>query len=65
VVAEGVESFDQVIRLRQLGVRAAQGYAFAPPLPASSFLQLLEALEPTQRASSVSNPQLRSRFVAS
>ncbi|HET8971808.1 MAG TPA: EAL domain-containing protein, partial [Pseudolabrys sp.] len=37
VVAEGVENFEQVMHLRTLGVRAAQGYVFAPPLPGSSF----------------------------
>ena len=46
VVAEGVENFEQVMYLRELGVRAAQGYVFAPPLPGSSFLQLVEAIDP-------------------
>lgn len=46
VVAEGVESFEQVVHLRELGIRAAQGYVFAPPLPTSAFLQLVEAIEP-------------------
>jgi len=50
VVAEGVENFEQVMHLRTLGVRAAQGYVFAPPLPGSSFLQLVEALDPLQPA---------------
>ena len=50
VVAEGVENFEQVMHLRTLGVRAAQGYVFAPPLPVSSFLQLVEALDPLQPA---------------
>ncbi|MGB7694667.1 MAG: EAL domain-containing protein [Pseudolabrys sp.] len=50
VVAEGVENFEQVMHLRTLGVRAAQGYVFAPPLPGSSFLQLIEALDPLQPA---------------
>jgi EAL domain-containing protein (putative c-di-GMP-specific phosphodiesterase class I) len=27
-------------------VRSAQGYVFAPPLPASSYIQLIEATEP-------------------
>src|SRR6185436_583828 len=51
VVAEGVENFEQVMHLLTLGVRAAQGYVFAPPLPGSSFLQLVEALDPLQPAS--------------
>ncbi len=46
VVAEGVENFEQVIQLRELGVRSAQGYVFAPPLPGSAFLQLVEAIDP-------------------
>lgn len=50
VVAEGVENFEQVMHLRALGVRSAQGYVFAPPLPGSSFLQLLEAIDPLQPA---------------
>jgi sensor c-di-GMP phosphodiesterase-like protein len=50
IVAEGVEDFDQVTYLRERGIAAAQGYVFAPPLPASSFLQLLEAMEPVAEA---------------
>jgi sensor c-di-GMP phosphodiesterase-like protein len=46
VVAEGVESFEQVADLRARGIRAAQGYVFAPPLPGSSFLTLLDSLDP-------------------
>jgi EAL domain-containing protein (putative c-di-GMP-specific phosphodiesterase class I) len=46
VIAEGVETFEQVVRLRDLGIQAAQGYVFAPPLPASSFLQLIDAIDP-------------------
>jgi sensor c-di-GMP phosphodiesterase-like protein len=46
VVAEGVESFEQVMRLRELGILAAQGHVFCPPIPSSSFLQLVEAIEP-------------------
>jgi sensor c-di-GMP phosphodiesterase-like protein len=46
VVAEGVETFDQVEALRRRGVRSAQGYVFAPPLPGSSFVKLVEAMEP-------------------
>jgi sensor c-di-GMP phosphodiesterase-like protein len=46
VVAEGVENFEQVMYLRELGIRSAQGYVFAPPLPGKAFLQLVEALDP-------------------
>jgi len=50
VVAEGVESFEQVEYLRDQGIHLAQGYVFAPPLPGTSFLQLLEAADPVGRA---------------
>ncbi len=46
VVAEGVETFEQVVHLRELGIRSAQGYVFAPPLPGSAFLRLVEAIDP-------------------
>ena len=46
IVAEGVESFEQVVALRELGIRSAQGYVFSPPLPGSAFLQLVEAIDP-------------------
>lgn len=45
VVAEGVETLEQVEYLRARGVTEAQGYVFAPPLPASSYLALVEAME--------------------
>jgi len=48
VVAEGVENFEQVMYLRELGIRSAQGYVFSPPLPGKAFLQLVEALDPAQ-----------------
>jgi sensor c-di-GMP phosphodiesterase-like protein len=50
IVAEGVENFDQVTYLRDRGITAAQGYVFAPPLPSSSFLQLLDAMDPAAEA---------------
>jgi sensor c-di-GMP phosphodiesterase-like protein len=50
VVAEGVENFEQVVYLRELGVRMAQGYVFAPPLPGKAFLQLIEAIDPPHAA---------------
>jgi len=50
VVAEGVENFEQVVKLRDLGILAAQGYVFCPPLPGPSFLKLVEAIAPLPRA---------------
>ena len=69
IIAEGVETFEQVVRLRELGVRAAQGYVFAPPLPGSAFLQLVEAIDPIKRAAgqagdadAPSEPAVEGRF---
>src|SRR6185503_12896374 len=49
VVAEGVESFEQVVHLRELGIRAAQGFVFAPPLPTQAFLQLIDTIDPLKK----------------
>ncbi|HZQ60531.1 MAG TPA: EAL domain-containing protein [Casimicrobiaceae bacterium] len=46
IVAEGVETFEQVQYLRERGVQLAQGYVFAPPLPGPQFRQLVEAVQP-------------------
>jgi sensor c-di-GMP phosphodiesterase-like protein len=45
VIAEGVERIEQVEYLRRKGVWEAQGYVFAPPLPANSYLALVEAMD--------------------
>ena len=55
IIAEGVETLDQVQHLRERGIRKAQGYVFAPPLPGSSFLKLLEASEPVRSAEHASD----------
>jgi sensor c-di-GMP phosphodiesterase-like protein len=52
VIAEGVETFEQVVHLRDLGIRAAQGFVFAPPLPAASFLRLVETIDPLKPSDS-------------
>ena len=57
LVAEGVETFDQVTYLRDRGINAAQGYVFAPPLPSSSFLQLLDAMDPVAEAAAADAAQ--------
>lgn len=53
VVAEGVETFQQLDYLRERGADSAQGYLFSPPLPAPSFLDLVRSMEPVAAASSV------------
>lgn len=56
IVAEGVESFEQVVYLREHGISAAQGYLFAPPLPGSAFLDLVEAIDPRVTAAAGQKP---------
>jgi EAL domain-containing protein (putative c-di-GMP-specific phosphodiesterase class I) len=48
-----------VMHLRTLGVRLAQGYVFAPPLPGSSFLRLVEAIDPLQPATADATERMR------
>ena len=50
VTTEGVETRDQVARLRTLGCAQAQGFLFARPVPASEVFALLArpSLAPTE-----------------
>ncbi|MBR9971424.1 putative bifunctional diguanylate cyclase/phosphodiesterase [Magnetospirillum sulfuroxidans] len=41
IIAEGVETTDQVVVLRQLGCDEIQGYVLAPPVPADQLAALL------------------------
>lgn len=45
VVAEGVETEEQLERLRQIGCDYAQGYYFAKPMPCGEFEELLKKAE--------------------
>jgi len=56
IIAEGVETFEQVVALRERGIRTAQGFVFAPPLPGPSFLKLVEAIDPRQATETAFNP---------
>ena len=58
VIAEGVETVEQVEYLRLKGVNEAQGYVFAPPLPASSYLTLVEAMERPKLSTMAVQPAL-------
>ncbi|MCR9282398.1 MAG: EAL domain-containing protein [Rhodobacteraceae bacterium] len=42
IIAEGVEMEEQIDRLLELGVTAAQGYFFAAPMPADEFIAFAE-----------------------
>jgi EAL domain-containing protein (putative c-di-GMP-specific phosphodiesterase class I) len=45
IIAEGVELEEQIERLLELGVTAAQGYYFAQPMPADEFIEFAERME--------------------
>jgi EAL domain-containing protein (putative c-di-GMP-specific phosphodiesterase class I) len=50
VVAEGVETAEQLRWVREQGIEEFQGYLFSPPVPASSFLDLLQGAAPARDA---------------
>ena len=52
VVAEGVETPDQLKFLRSLGCDQYQGFHFSPPLPASQFTELLRSWQRPEDAES-------------
>ena len=49
VVAEGVETADQMEVLRSLGCQNGQGFHFARPMPAEEFSLLLKGGRPLPR----------------
>ncbi|QDG77194.1 EAL domain-containing protein [Labrenzia sp. PHM005] len=49
IIAEGVEEEEQIDRLMELGVTAAQGYYFAQPMPAKEFIEFAERIEDEAR----------------
>jgi EAL domain-containing protein (putative c-di-GMP-specific phosphodiesterase class I) len=52
VVAEGVETEDQLAVLREMGCDACQGFLFSPAVRAAAFEKLLLAdLDPAERVS--------------
>lgn len=55
VVAEGVETKDQLERLQEIGCDCVQGYYFAKPMPVKCFEELLKS--PTTAAEQISGPK--------
>ncbi|WP_208987646.1 EAL domain-containing protein [Roseibium marinum] len=49
IIAEGVEMEEQIERLLELGVTAAQGYFFAAPMPSGEFIEYAERTEAEAR----------------
>jgi diguanylate cyclase len=67
ICAEGIETEAQLESVRRLGCQAAQGFLFAPPLPADSFAALLVQDPPdprSRRASVTARRALRPGSVA-
>jgi EAL domain-containing protein (putative c-di-GMP-specific phosphodiesterase class I) len=52
VVAEGVETTDQLQFLRSLGCDQYQGFHFSPPLPSDEFAELLRSWQRPEDAAS-------------
>lgn len=48
IIAEGVENQEQVNSLRRLGISAAQGYFFSPPLPPEKYIELVRNSEASE-----------------
>lgn len=64
VIAEGIETEDQVMQLRKMGVSAAQGYLFAPPMPASAFIELFLASKARKSTTDAEAPEVPSELAA-
>jgi len=45
LVAEGIETKEQLARIKELGVDYGQGYFWSPPRPADQYIELLESLK--------------------
>jgi EAL domain-containing protein (putative c-di-GMP-specific phosphodiesterase class I) len=51
VVAEGIETEEQRIKLLDLGIKEGQGYLYAKPLPASDLIARVEnSVKPLPKA---------------
>jgi EAL domain-containing protein (putative c-di-GMP-specific phosphodiesterase class I) len=48
VIAEGVETRAQLLKLRRMGCDEAQGFYFSPPVPAADTIALFDGFEPRE-----------------
>jgi predicted signal transduction protein with EAL and GGDEF domain len=48
VIAEGVETRAQLLKLRRMGCDEAQGFYFSPPVPAADTIALLDGFQPRE-----------------
>jgi EAL domain-containing protein (putative c-di-GMP-specific phosphodiesterase class I) len=58
VVAEGIETGEQLRLLKDMGCRYGQGYLFSRPLPAAQMEQILASPEPPYQSSDMCGPML-------
>jgi len=58
VVAEGVETGEQLERLQLMGCDQYQGYHFSPALPANQFEQLISKTNGVRNTQAEFNPML-------
>ncbi len=59
VIAEGVETSEQLDALTKLGCHEMQGYLFAPAMPAKSFADFFRAHNPQEHICKITSPQLQ------
>jgi EAL domain-containing protein (putative c-di-GMP-specific phosphodiesterase class I) len=45
IVAEGVETREQLVAVRELGIEQIQGYLIGKPLPAAEFIALVQEMD--------------------
>jgi diguanylate cyclase (GGDEF)-like protein len=65
VVAEGVETADQLKLLQELGCDQYQGYQFSQPLPATQFAELMRGIQATaERSAQDEAARTHSKLVA-
>ena len=57
MIAEGVETEEQLAQLKQLGCQRAQGYFLARPMPASAATKLLTRGAPVEGWTILSSPE--------
>jgi len=58
MVAEGIETLEDLAILRELGIEAGQGYLFARPMPAEQLAELALVRQFGERSGSLAQPDV-------